>query len=522
MKQNTEKKIRVAIVGAGVAGLTAGIYCLDQGFDVALYEKNPYVGGECTGWSRNGTYIDGCAHWIIGTNPTSELYPLWHHIGIFDGHPKAFPTRYISKFKLSDGRIFTFYSDLKKLEEHALSTFPSDKKVIQKIIRGIRAYMSILIPTDKPIDMMGPLSLTKFGLKMLPMFLTYVSARRESIAHLASQCNDKELASVLLRFLEPDYNAHSLYYICAELAKDDSCVLEGGSKPMMERVAKRFLDRGGELHLASPVKRVRFNEKNEAVGLELEKGDVVDADYVITACDMEWTLHHLLENRFKDKIFEKQFAAREAFPVNTSVLVSYRVSGDFSAFPYMLDVKTEPIDMFGKAMDHLPLRNFSFDPTLPSPLGTTSFTALLPANEAVYDNLKAMDRKTYLEAKKRLGEAFIPAISETLGVPPSAIELLDVATPLTFERYNHCYKGSYMAFLSTAKGFGLMRPGLLKGAKNFVMAGQWIMIPGGLPIALFSGKHAAIRICKMLKQRFVNKESKKPASVDPWLSFQYA
>jgi hypothetical protein len=34
------------------------------------------------------------------------------------------------------------------------------------------------------------------------------------------------------------------------------------------------------------------------------------------------------------------------------------------------------------------------------------------------------------------------------------------------------------------------------------------MDPGGLPIALFSGKHAAIRICKMNKQKFVNKEEK--------------
>jgi hypothetical protein len=33
------------------------------------------------------------------------------------------------------------------------------------------------------------------------------------------------------------------------------------------------------------------------------------------------------------------------------------------------------------------------------------------------------------------------------------------------------------------------------------------MPPGGLPIALFSGKHAAIRVTKMAHKKFVNKEA---------------
>ena len=51
-----------------------------------------------------------------------------------------------------------------------------------------------------------------------------------------------------------------------------------------------------------------------------------------------------------------------------------------------------------------------------------------------------------------------------------------------------------------------MRKGLIKGLKNFAMGGQWIMPPGGLPIALFSGKYATIRICKMAKIKFKNSQ----------------
>ena len=61
-----------------------------------------------------------------------------------------------------------------------------------------------------------------------------------------------------------------------------------------------------------------------------------------------------------------------------------------------------------------------------------------------------------------------------------------------------------MSFITTKKSKGLMRKGLIKGLDNFAMAGQWIMSPGGLPIALFSGKFAVIRICKMDNKKFID------------------
>ncbi|MBS6639554.1 MAG: FAD-dependent oxidoreductase [Clostridiaceae bacterium] len=54
--------MKVVIIGGGVAGLTAGVYARKAGWEVALYEKNALVGGECTGWDRQGFHIDNCAH----------------------------------------------------------------------------------------------------------------------------------------------------------------------------------------------------------------------------------------------------------------------------------------------------------------------------------------------------------------------------------------------------------------------------------------------------------------------------
>ena len=53
---------KIIIIGAGLSGLTAGIYAQMAGFDAEIYEKHTIVGGECTGWDRKGYHIDNCIH----------------------------------------------------------------------------------------------------------------------------------------------------------------------------------------------------------------------------------------------------------------------------------------------------------------------------------------------------------------------------------------------------------------------------------------------------------------------------
>ena len=70
----------IIVVGGGVAGLTAGINGEQNGMHVILLEAQPYVGGFCTGWYRKGRYLDGCLHWLTGTNPNTDLYKMWKNV----------------------------------------------------------------------------------------------------------------------------------------------------------------------------------------------------------------------------------------------------------------------------------------------------------------------------------------------------------------------------------------------------------------------------------------------------------
>ena len=106
-------KEKVIVIGAGIAGLTAGIYALKAGFDVEIYEKNAIPGGECIGWNRKGYHIDNCIHWLTGTKKGTQMYDLWKEVGALsdDTEYAKLNAFYTSTF---EGKSVTLYNDLEK------------------------------------------------------------------------------------------------------------------------------------------------------------------------------------------------------------------------------------------------------------------------------------------------------------------------------------------------------------------------------------------------------------------------
>ena len=55
--------MRVAIVGAGLAGLAAAVDLVDAGHDVDLYEARPFLGGKVGSWvDDDGNHIEMGLH----------------------------------------------------------------------------------------------------------------------------------------------------------------------------------------------------------------------------------------------------------------------------------------------------------------------------------------------------------------------------------------------------------------------------------------------------------------------------
>ena len=108
----------------------------------------------------------------------------------------------------------------------------------------------------------------------------------------------------------------------------------------------------------------------------------------------------------------------------------------------------------------------------------------------------------YRRKKEELAEAVRQRMIGKFPHFAGNLKVLDVSTPKTFNRYTNSARGAYMGFLFTAKDGMYVHNGFVKGISNFVMAGQWMQCPGGLPLALAEGKFAIQRICKIEKTSY--------------------
>ncbi|MCZ6675017.1 MAG: NAD(P)-binding domain-containing protein [Verrucomicrobia bacterium] len=63
----SDSKKRIAVIGAGAAGLVAARECLRQGFEVKVFEKSSYIGGV---WQYNSEVEDD----LLGQNPKKPLH----------------------------------------------------------------------------------------------------------------------------------------------------------------------------------------------------------------------------------------------------------------------------------------------------------------------------------------------------------------------------------------------------------------------------------------------------------------
>ena len=114
MKQHDNS---IIIIGAGFAGLAAGIYGRMNGYNTRIFEMHNKPGGLCTSWKRNGYTFDGCIHWLVGSDPKSALSHLWNETGIAQGREFVYPEEY-ARFEGADGRTVVFHANVDTLEKH--------------------------------------------------------------------------------------------------------------------------------------------------------------------------------------------------------------------------------------------------------------------------------------------------------------------------------------------------------------------------------------------------------------------
>jgi len=184
--------------------------------------------------------------------------------------------------------------------------------------------------------------------------------------------------------------------------------------------------------------------------------------------------------------------------------ISLGVNADLSAYPHRYIFKLKaPIELSTQTYEYLSVNNYAGDPFY-SPDGKSALTIMLDGD--TYEYWKhARETGIYSVEKQRIADEVIAAVSAQIHEIDGNIEVCDVATPLTYERYCANWKGSWMTEMTSVTSMKTY-PSVIKGLDRCYFAGQRIMPPGGLPAALMSGRSAVQHLCRDTNTLFISEE----------------
>jgi phytoene dehydrogenase-like protein len=494
----------IIIIGAGFAGLAAGIYARLNGYNVQIFEMHNLPGGLCTSWERKGYTFDCCIHWLVGSSPLSGMHDMWEETGIAQDRKFIDMDEYM-RLEDSIGRTLVFYTDVDRLQKHLLEFSPQDEKPIRAFIDGIR----MCLPFDTPSKHDPILKRISKQVKTVFNFIINGKKMKEwmniTCEDLAKQFKDPLLREAFREMWIPEFSVFFMLFTFAYFHNKNAGYPIGGSMPMSRALESRYKELGGILNYRSRVASI-ITENNIATGVRLEDGTEHRAGRVISAADGYTTLFNMLEGKFGNEKTREPYEKWLLFP--SLIFVSLGVKRTFEEIPRTVSGLTfhlkQQVEIGDKVRDKLSVHLYNHDPSM-APEGCTAITVMLDTDYGYWKDL-ALNRKVYLQQKEEIGRKIVELLNERFPGISSQVEELDVATPLTFERYTGNWKGSFEGWLITPENSAVIMkpmPQSLPDLKNFYMCGQWVEPGGGLPTAIMSGRRLVKKLCKEDKRKFI-------------------
>ena len=490
---------KIIIIGGGIAGLSAGCYARMNGYDAEIFEAHDAPGGQCTARTRKGYRFDTCIHWLLGTSH-GVFHDIWKETGSLNDDVRTISHEIFCRVSMPGGEEFLVYSDIDRWAAYMMELAPDDRVPIDKMRWDIRKLMGQKPFADAPGTRgMGSYlrAMRDMGPVMRQMTKYYRMSYDEYIKNLYFSSPRLKWALHHCLYAGTDVSALAFMMLFANFKERNAAYPQGGSLLFAKRMAERFTELGGVLHLGQGVEAIMV-EKGRAAGVRLMDGDEYRADVIISAADLRTTLYDLLGGRYVSAKMERAFAQWPLY--KPLVQVSCGVRRTFDEWITPLTQVVAPGEQIGSTVlkQGYSIFNYAFDRTM-APAGKT---AMILRCESPYDLWEGMSDTIYKKEKKQIRQDAVRLLEREYPGIGDDIDICDVATPLTTIRNTGVYRGAYEGFLPTGRNIRTSLPMKLPGLKDFYLAGQWLFPGGGLPPAAQSGKWAIQKQCKADRREF--------------------
>ncbi len=515
----------VIIIGSGMGGLAAGNILTNKGYKVLILEKHFMPGGYCTNFKRKDFIFDASTHLINGCEKGGMIYKILEKFNA-ENSIEFIKLEELFRWVDAENNIdFRVSSNYDKYISDLVATFPEFEAEIRKYYKRFSNVFKF---------MTGFVSKGLFGkvylfFRYFRSFLRFIRLFNKTTSEVVDKyITNKQVKDIILAlsgfFGLPTEELSAIIFFAATLAYyvEGAYYPRGGSGAFSKALADIFKNNGGKLELSTEVTQIFFDGKLVTGVLVKDKSGnekhfnarsiISNADATLLATELcpSGTLPPKYTNKVKSK--RPSVSAVVLFLGLNIDLKDYGFSDYEYWTPWGGDFSLEHQNYILETADYskLPAGAISIysnvDPDC-CPKGKSVVTAIYyaipkPFEEALDEN--GNRGEDYKALKGKIADQFLSQMKVILNIPDleSHIEVIELATPLTFKRYTNNRDGAFIGWEMKNDQMILKNLSQKTPIKNLFQCGQWTLPGGGVSAVIMSGDSASKKIDKYLRKKY--------------------
>jgi phytoene dehydrogenase-like protein len=517
------RRVEAVVIGAGLGGLSAAVSLARSGMSVLVLERHNLPGGYATSFVRGRFELEVALHELSGIGTAARPGPLRRYLDELGLLRRLELSHTTTLYRaVGPGLDFTLPPGWAPAEDALCQAFPDDAKGVRAFLRVLRRLAAEVAFVSGQLDRaLSPALLVQLPFRCPTLLRFALSAYGPVLRRYVRGARARAALSQLWGYFGLPPDRCSFLYFALGLAsyiEHGAAYLHGRSQSLSNAFVDALEGFGGELRLGCGVQRILAGG-GRVRGVLADDGELIETGIVVSNADPVSTLGELLAGEAP----RRALARLERPSLSVSTLNVYlglaRTAAELGITDHEVFINRD-LDWEGhfRSTDALEppgeITLTCYNHVLPdaSPPGTAMVVLTALSRGRAWHAVRPAD---YVDTKHRLADAMLRLAEQVVPDLRSAVEVIEVSTPITNMRYTGALGGCIYGFANAPTTHSIFRLPHRSAVPGLYFAGAWTQPGGGFEPVIESGRLAARAVTRDLARQRGPARLLLPASAAP-------